>query len=94
VKLRRPKQNVNACHLFVAVRHQAFQENIEYSGNGATSQERKHPNIIGFHGMGLDQNERFVILEYCTGGDLRPMIDEAASQRLFEGRYVMDHLDP
>jgi serine/threonine protein kinase len=40
-----------------------------------------HPNIVGFHGMGLDQNERFIILEYCAGGDLRTMIDEAASQR-------------
>jgi serine/threonine protein kinase len=40
-----------------------------------------HPNIVGFHGMGLDQNERFIILEYCAGGDLRSMINEAASQR-------------
>lgn len=40
-----------------------------------------HPNIVGFHGMGLDQNERFIILEYCAGGDLRSMIDEATLQR-------------
>jgi serine/threonine protein kinase len=40
-----------------------------------------HPNIVGFHGMGHDQNERFIILEYCAGGDLRSMIDEAASRR-------------
>jgi serine/threonine protein kinase len=36
-----------------------------------------HPNIVGFHGMGDDQNERFIILEYCAGGDLRSMIDES-----------------
>lgn len=40
-----------------------------------------HPNIVGFHGMGLDQNERFIILEYCAGGDLRSMITDAASDR-------------
>jgi serine/threonine protein kinase len=40
-----------------------------------------HPNIVGFHGMGLDQKERFIILEYCAGGDLRSMIHDAATQR-------------
>ncbi|KAJ9091665.1 hypothetical protein QFC21_007140 [Naganishia friedmannii] len=40
-----------------------------------------HPNIVGFHGMGFDQKERYIILEYCAGGDLRSMIHDAASQR-------------
>lgn len=40
-----------------------------------------HPNIVGFHGIGLDQHERFILLEYCAGGDPRSMIGDALTQR-------------
>ena len=46
----------------------------------ATLQTVRHPNIVGFYGMGtLDSGEPFLVMEFLERGSLRRVLDDQQS---------------